>query len=64
MQLDLLSVQLPYSDFKFKKDLFENPYRDVNVAVELCASAEWAANPTEIQLMKICVLLAVPMKLS
>ena len=35
-------------DFKFKKDLFENPYRDVDAAVELCASVEWAANPTEI----------------
>ena len=35
-------------NFKFKKDLFENPYRDVDAAVELCASVEWAANPTEI----------------
>ena len=34
--------------FKFNKDLFENPYCDVQAAVELCASAEWAANPTEI----------------
>ena len=34
--------------FKYDKDLFENPYCDVNAAVELCASAEWAANPTPI----------------
>ena len=34
--------------FKFNKNLFEDPYRDVEAAVELCASAEWAANPTEI----------------
>lgn len=34
--------------FKFNKGLFENPYCDVNAAVELCASEEWAANPTEI----------------
>lgn len=34
--------------FKFNKGLFENPYCDVDAAVELCASAEWAANPTEI----------------
>ena len=34
--------------FKFNKDLFENPYCDVQAAVELCASAEWAANPTPI----------------
>ncbi|MDO5422206.1 MAG: glycoside hydrolase family 3 N-terminal domain-containing protein [Eubacteriales bacterium] len=34
--------------FKFEKGLFENPYCDVDAAVELCASAEWAANPTEI----------------
>ncbi len=34
--------------FKFNKGLFENPYRDVQAAVELCASAEWAANPTDI----------------
>lgn len=34
--------------FKFDKGLFENPYRNVNAAVELTASAEWAANPTPI----------------
>ena len=34
--------------FKYNKGLFENPYCDVNAAVELCASAEWAANPTAI----------------
>ena len=34
--------------FKYDKGLFENPYCDVDAAVELCASAEWAANPTEI----------------
>lgn len=31
--------------FKYNKGLFENPYCDVEAAVELCASAEWAANP-------------------
>ena len=34
--------------FKFNKGLFDNPYCDVKAAVELCASAEWAANPTPI----------------
>ena len=34
--------------FKFNKGLFENPYRDVAAALELTASAEWAANPTPI----------------
>ncbi len=34
--------------FSMKKDLFEDPYRDVEAAVALTASAEWAANPTEI----------------
>ncbi len=34
--------------FKFNKGLFENPYCDVKAAVELCASLEWAANPTPI----------------
>lgn len=34
--------------FKFNKGLFENPYRNVKAAVELTASAEWAANPTPI----------------
>ncbi len=34
--------------FKFNKGLFENPYCDVAAAVELCASPEWAANPTPI----------------
>lgn len=34
--------------FKYNKGLFENPYCDVNAAVELCASAEWAATPTAI----------------
>jgi len=32
--------------FKFNKGLFEDPYRDVQKAVELCASAEWAATAT------------------
>ncbi len=31
--------------YKFEKGLFENPYRDVAAAVELCASIGWAANP-------------------
>lgn len=31
--------------FKYNKGLFENPYCDVEAAVELCASSEWAANP-------------------
>ena len=35
-------------NFKLKKDLFENPYRDVDAAVELCASIGWAENQTEI----------------
>ncbi len=34
--------------FKFNKGLFDNPYCDVNEAVAICASAEWAANPSEI----------------
>ena len=34
--------------YKFEKGLFEDPYNDVAYAVEVCASAEWAANPTEI----------------
>jgi beta-glucosidase len=34
--------------FKFKKGLFEDPYNNVDDAVKLCASAEWAANPTAI----------------
>ena len=34
--------------FKFNKGLFENPYCDVDAAVTLCASAEWAANQTPI----------------
>ncbi len=34
--------------FKFNKGLFDNPYCDVDEAVAICASAEWAANPTEI----------------
>ena len=34
--------------FSMKKDLFEDPYRDVDAAVAFCASPEWAANPTEI----------------
>ena len=32
--------------FKFNKGLFEDPYRDVQKAVEICASAEWAATAT------------------
>jgi len=31
--------------FKFNKGLFENPYKDVDAAIAICASAEWAANP-------------------
>ena len=31
--------------FKFNKGLFENPYCDVDEAVAVCASAEWAENP-------------------
>ena len=34
--------------FKFVKGLFDDPYRDVKAAIELCASPEWAANPTPI----------------
>lgn len=34
--------------FSMKKGLFEDPFRDVDAAVALTASAEWAANPTEI----------------
>ena len=34
--------------FKFNKGLFDNPYCDVKAAIELCASPEWAANPTPI----------------
>ena len=34
--------------FKFNKGLFENPYCDVDAAVELCTSTEWAANQTAI----------------
>ena len=34
--------------FKFNKGLFETPYCDVDAAVTLCASAEWAANQTPI----------------
>ena len=30
---------------KFEKGLFDDPYRDVAYAVEVCASVEWAANP-------------------
>lgn len=30
---------------KFNKGLFENPYKDVDNAVAVCASAEWALNP-------------------
>lgn len=31
--------------FKFVKGLFENPYKNVDNAVAVCASAEWALNP-------------------
>ena len=34
--------------FKFNKGLFDDPYCDVQAAIELCASPEWAANPTPI----------------
>ena len=34
--------------FKFEKGLFENPYRVVSEALEVVASPEWIANPTEI----------------
>ncbi len=32
--------------FKFNKGLFENPYCDVQNALEICASTEWAATAT------------------
>ncbi len=35
--------------FKFNKGLFENPYRVVEEALATVASAEYAANPTEIK---------------
>ncbi len=31
--------------FKFDKGLFDNPYKNVDEAVAICASVEWAANP-------------------
>ncbi len=31
--------------FKFEKGLFDDPYRNVDNAVAVCASVEWAANP-------------------
>ncbi|MBQ2951987.1 MAG: glycoside hydrolase family 3 protein [Clostridia bacterium] len=31
--------------YKFEKGLFDDPYNDVDYAVEVCASVEWAANP-------------------
>ena len=34
--------------FAMRKNIFDNPYRDPQAAVEFCASAEWAANPTEL----------------
>ncbi len=34
--------------FSMKKNLFENPYRNADEAAAICASAEWAANPTAI----------------
>ena len=35
--------------FAMRKNIFDNPYRDPKAAVEFCASAEWAANPTVIK---------------
>ena len=35
--------------FKFRKGLFENPYCDVDAALELCASEEWIADPWPIE---------------
>lgn len=34
--------------FKFDKGLFEDPYCDVEAAVELCASEQWAAERSEV----------------
>ena len=34
--------------FAMKRDLFDNPYNDPQEALNICASAEYAANPTEI----------------
>ncbi len=34
--------------FSMRKNLFDNPYRSPEEAVAICASEEWAANPTEI----------------
>ena len=49
VEIDLMKVAATrILNFKFKKNLFENPYRDVDAAVALTASAEWAANPTDI----------------
>ncbi len=31
--------------FKYNKGLFENPYCDVDKAIEICGSEEWAKNP-------------------
>ncbi len=32
---------------KFEKGLFDDPYRNVQNAIEVCASIEWAANPVK-----------------
>ena len=34
--------------FAMKKNIFDNPYRDPQAALDFCASAEYAANPTEL----------------
>lgn len=34
--------------YKFDKGLFEDPYCDVDAAIALTASEEWAANPTDV----------------
>ena len=34
--------------FAMKKEIFDNPYRDPQAALDFCASAEYAANPTEL----------------
>ena len=34
--------------FAMRKNIFDNPYRDPQAALDFCASAEYAANPTEL----------------
>ena len=35
--------------FAMRKEIFDNPYRDPQAALDFCASAEYAANPTVIK---------------